>query len=143
MTIKLPPFPAPRPRFSKFGTYNTPEYTNYKTAFALLAKRECKTYFSGAIRLEVTFFMQMPKPLSKKKRSELIGQYHIKKPDTDNLIKTVKDSLEGIFYKNDSQICEVIAKKIYSDTPRVELEFNEIWTNTIQKDLQSDTLSNL
>jgi len=122
MIINLIPYPAPRPRFSKFGTYNPASYTQYKKDFLALAKLQSKTYFNGAICLNITFFMQIPKSLSKKKQNELIGQYHIKKPDLDNLIKTVKDSLEGTFYKNDSQICKVVAEKIYSDDPRVEFE---------------------
>jgi len=126
MIINLKPFPAPRPRFSKRGTYNPSEYTNYKKTFLLLAKRQCKAYFNGAICLKVTFFMQIPASESKKKQRELIGQYHIKKPDTDNLIKTVKDSLEGTFYHNDSQICKVIAEKIYSENPRVDVNLCEL-----------------
>ena len=126
--IDLPPLAAPRPRFSKFGTYNNPKYTNYKKAFSLLAKRQCKSYFEGATRLEVTFYMQIPKSLSKKKQNELIGQYHIKKPDTDNLIKTVKDALNEVLYKDDSIICEVEAKKIYSDEPRVEFKLISLGT---------------
>ena len=52
--------------------------------------------------------------------------YHTKKPDSDNLLKTVKDALEGTFYKNDSQICKVNMEKVYSDRPRIEFELKEI-----------------
>ena len=124
--INLPPYPAPRPRFSKFGTYNPKKYTDYKKLFLSLAKRESKTYFNGGIKAEVVFYMQIPKSLSKKKHTSLIGQFHTKKPDADNLLKTVKDALEGTFYKNDSQICDVSVKKIYSEKPRVELILKEI-----------------
>ena len=120
MIVDLKPFPAPRPRFSKRGTYNPKEYTAYKHLFGLFAKRVYKKQLEGALKLEVTFFMQIPKSLSKKKHGELIGQYHIKKPDTDNLVKTVKDSLNGIVYKDDSQVSVILAKKIYSENPRVE-----------------------
>jgi len=127
IVIPLAPYPAPRPRFSKFGTYNPKKYTQYKKDFLLLTKVQCKTYFEGCIELNITFFMQIPASLSKKKRSELIEQhYHIKKPDADNLLKTVKDSLEGTFYKNDSQICKVTMQKVYSDKPRVEFELRTI-----------------
>ncbi len=127
IVIPLTPYPAPRPRFSKFGTYNPKKYTEHKKAFALLAKVQSKTYFERGIELNVTFFMPIPTSLSKKKRSELIEQhYHIKKPDCDNLLKTVKDSLEGVFYKNDSQICKVTMQKVYSDKPRVEFKLRSI-----------------
>ena len=111
---------APRPRFSKLRTYNPKKYTEYKEAVSLLAKKQCKNHFNGAIRLEITFYMQIPESWSKKKQRETIGKYHISKPDTDNMIKTIKDSLEGVFFKNDSQICEIDAKKIYSENPRTE-----------------------
>ena len=122
ITIPLIPMPAPRPRFSKFGTYNPKSYTEYKKNLLQLARIQSKSYFNGGIKLEVVFYMQIPASLSKKKQSELIEQvYHIKKPDTDNLIKSVKDSLEGTFYKNDSQVCVVDAKKVYSHKPRTEI----------------------
>ena len=127
IVVPLEPYPAPRPRFSKFGTYNQKKYTEYKKNFLMLSKIQCKTYFNGGIELSITFFMPIPASLSKKKRCELIEQhYHIKKPDADNLLKTVKDSLEGTFYKNDSQICKVNMQKVYSDKPRVEFELKDI-----------------
>jgi len=126
ITISLNPLAAPRPRFSKFGTYNPKKYTDYKKALLLSAKTQCKTYFDGAIRLEVTFYMPIPASLSKVKREALLGKQHIKKPDTDNLLKSVKDALEGTYYKNDSQICEVVAKKIYSSVGRTEFKLESI-----------------
>ena len=126
MIIKLKPFAAPRPRFSKYGTYNSKEYTSYKHLFGLLAKSAYKKHLEGALRLEVTFFMQIPKSLSKKKHNELIGKYHIKKSDLDNLVKTVLDSLEGICFKNDSQVSKITATKIYDVNPRVEFTLENI-----------------
>ncbi|CZR99694.1 Endodeoxyribonuclease RusA [Clostridioides difficile] len=49
-----------------------------------------------------------------------------KKPDLDNIIKSVADSLNGIAYKDDSQIVEVVSKKYYSDKPRVEVILEDI-----------------
>ncbi|CZR99762.1 Endodeoxyribonuclease RusA [Clostridioides difficile] len=49
-----------------------------------------------------------------------------KKPDLDNIIKSVADSLNGIAYKDDSQIVEVVSKKYYSDRPRVEVELEDV-----------------
>ena len=44
-----------------------------------------------------------------------------KKPDADNIMKAVADALNGIAYKDDSQIVNVTIAKWYSDTPRVEV----------------------
>jgi len=124
--IPLIPMAAPRPRFSKFGTYNDKKYTVYKQALLVSARSQDKSYFNGATKLEVTFYMPIPASLSKVKQKALNGEFHIKRPDTDNLLKSVKDSLNGIFYKDDSQICDVVAKKIYSTHPRTEIILKEI-----------------
>lgn len=47
------------------------------------------------------------------------------KPDIDNVLKAIFDSLNGIVYKDDSQIVMVMATKFYSDNPRVEVTFTE------------------
>jgi Holliday junction resolvase RusA-like endonuclease len=44
-----------------------------------------------------------------------------KKPDADNIMKAIADALNGIAYKDDSQIVNVTITKWYSDTPRVEV----------------------
>lgn len=49
---------------------------------------------------------------------------YIKKPDIDNLVKFVFDSLNCIFWRDDTQICVVKAYKQYSDRPRTEIR---IW----------------
>ena len=118
VVVDLVPMPAPRPRFSKNGTYNNSKYTNYKSAFLLKAKQQNKKFLTGALRLEVLFVMPIPKSWSKKKRLASVGQPHICKPDTDNLVKSMLDALEGTIYKNDSQICSISAKKVYGNNPR-------------------------
>lgn len=125
--IPLIPMAAPRPRFSKFGTHNSKDYTDYKKILLIMAQRQSKFFLEGAIKLEVTFYMPIPKSLSKIKQEKLLGQYHIKRPDTDNLLKSIKDSLNEKYYKDDSQICEVVARKIYSKKPRTEFELKEIY----------------
>ena len=48
---------------------------------------------------------------------------HTKKPDIDNLIKYVLDSLSGHngFFLDDNQIYTIYAEKLYSDKPRTEI----------------------
>ena len=49
-----------------------------------------------------------------------------KKPDCDNVLKIVADSLNQIAYKDDSQIVETSVKKYYAEIPRVEVEIYHI-----------------
>ncbi len=63
----------------------------------------------------------VPNSVSKKKQQELIGQPVLKKPDTDNILKSILDPLNGIAYHDDSQVCKISGLKIYGENPRVEV----------------------
>ncbi len=132
--INLIPVSAPRPRVVTkvingkrvSRAYNNQKYTNYKSAFLQLSKMQNKKFLTGALELEIIFVMPIPKSWSKKKREAIVGQPHICKPDTDNLLKSVLDALEGTIYKNDSQIYSINAKKVYGTNPRTIYYFKEL-----------------
>ena len=50
----------------------------------------------------------------------------ITKPDLDNVSKCILDALNGIAYKDDSQVVDLHITKHYSDEPRVEVEIEEL-----------------
>lgn len=50
---------------------------------------------------------------------------HIKKPDLDNMAKSVLDALNGLAYIDDSQIYSLTLFKTYSEQPRTELMLEE------------------
>ena len=62
--------------------------------------------------------------------------WHAKKPDIDNLVKALFDSIstagynkvdkKGIVWTDDSIVCGLIARKKYSPNPRIELEIKEM-----------------
>ncbi len=118
------PKPAPRPRVTRYGTYNDPKYTAYKKALSLTASSKIKTPFSGAISMKLIFQFAKPKSWSKKKRDKAF--WHTQKPDSDNLAKAVKDALNGVAYADDSQVCEMQIIKIWGDTDKVVIELDEI-----------------
>lgn len=46
------------------------------------------------------------------------GEYKTTRPDTDNLIKLLKDVMTEVgFWKNDAQVASEITEKFYSDVP--------------------------
>lgn len=47
--------------------------------------------------------------------------FHTKRPDLDNLIKFVKDCLNGVVYQDDSQVFSIQAEKRYSEDPKTEV----------------------
>ena len=72
------------------------------------------------IRLRFEFFMPIPKGTSIKNRALMLANIikHTKRPDTTNMIKFTEDCLMGIILFDDSQNCEIVARKRYSDHPR-------------------------
>lgn len=121
--IPLTPMPAPRPRVTRNGTYNDPKYTNYKKAIGMLSK----SHFSVSdhpIAMHIIFYFAIPKSWSKQKKDNAI--WHTSRPDSDNLLKGVKDALNGIAYVDDAQVCYVSAKKQYSFRVGIDIEIIEI-----------------
>lgn len=115
--------PAPRPRVTRNGTYNDPKYTNYKKAIALYCQRHFEVS-DKPIAMHLIFLFDIPKSWNKAKKDRAI--WHTSRPDSDNLVKGVKDALNGIAYSDDAQVCYVSAKKQYAEVSGIEIEIIEL-----------------
>ena len=78
--------------------------------------------------MRIIAYYSIPKSDSKRKReAKLDGTLRpTKKPDLDNLVKIIADSLNELAYYDDAQIVDVQCRKFYSDRPRVEVRIREI-----------------
>ena len=113
------PVAAPRPRTSRGRTYDPKSAQKIKHALLIKAQLpDDHVRWSAAVSLRVDFRMPIPKSYSKKKRAELAGKPHIFRPDTDNLLKHIKDcmTMAGV-WSDDSIVSILIASKIYSTIP--------------------------
>ena len=111
---------------------------NYDPSFADKKKFKAKVLefnpnkmLKGNIMLSITFYMPRPKSHYRTGRYKHLlkkdsPKLHIVKPDIDNLAKFVMDSLQGILWDDDSYICALEARKVYSDKPRTEIEYWKI-----------------
>ena len=123
-----------RPKFSTFGGYPkayTPVKTvNYENLVKIAFQQTGEQPFEREtqLRADITAFFPIPKSVSKKKREEMNRGLlmHTKKPDCDNIAKSILDALNGLAYYDDSQICELSVYKMYSDEPRAEIVINSI-----------------
>jgi len=81
---------------------------------------------TGPLMLGVRAYMPIPKNKSKRwKQDAACGLIRPEtKPDLDNLIKTIKDRMTGIFYHDDKQVVEYLPRtgRYYSSHPRWEIE---------------------
>lgn len=125
-------FPEPklRPRFARRGrkviTY-TPKKTkafeeDVRGAFAGMKDYVPCENEDVAVKIKLLFFMQVPKSMPKYKRIQVTdGAYRpLHKPDIDNLIKAVMDSLNGLAYHDDRQVASIIADKFYTtERPKI------------------------
>ena len=117
------PVPQSRPRVSRYGTYYPPKVKAYREYVSTIAKAAMggREPLQGALEMSCTFYFTPPKSTPKKTLSAMYGTYHTRKPDADNLLKCVQDSLNGICYVDDSQIAVLHASKVYADEARVEI----------------------
>lgn len=79
----------------------------------------------GALECKCKFYFEPPKSMSKKRASAMVGSWCMVKKDTDNLIKSVTDSISGIVYVDDKQIVSLQGEKRYGYPARAEVEICE------------------
>lgn len=120
------PTPKGRPRSvldRSSGTIRN--YTPVKTRnFESFLKRQAQKQYKdlpleGPISVRMVFYVERPKTVTR--------QFPEVKPDLDNYIKAVSDSLNNIVYKDDSQIVKIQALKLYAPIrPFIEVEVKQI-----------------
>ena len=143
MILNIEPKPQTRPRFSKFGAYEDPKMKAWRRQCSQLIEQEYDgQFFDGPIMVDVTFYIKKPTLKARAKTWDRFKKFtaerlwHAKKPDVDNLVKALFDSIsnagynkvdkKGIVWTDDSIVCDLRARKKYSPNPRIELEIKEL-----------------
>ena len=125
------PIAKQRPRVTRSGIAYTPSKTvNYEgiVRYTYQSQYPQRDLILGHIEAHITAIFPIPKSYSKKKTNELLAGHnnYDKKPDCDNLAKIILDSLNGIAYKDDSQVTVLHIAKEYGTQPKVIVELKEI-----------------
>lgn len=119
-----------RPKASSFGGHArvyTPskqvEYENWVRLCYRRAYPEAEP-FDRPLMVSLLIFLPIPKSESRKKRALMANGEILptKKPDVDNVMKSVLDALNGLAYRDDSLICVASASKKYAESPKVLVE---------------------
>lgn len=117
-----------RPRFNtRTGHAITPADT---ASYENLVKMEWHAVYGASafpkkamLDMRIKAYYRIPKSASKKKKAAMLaGEIRpIKKPDMDNVVKVIADSLNNLAYYDDTQIVDCQCRKFYSENPRVEV----------------------
>lgn len=124
-----------RPRFRKIGnfvsTYTPTETRDYEMSIKESFLVECadsERFFNGEqLVMELQIYQAIPKSVSKKKAQEMLEDKvkPTKKPDIDNILKSVCDSLNKVAYTDDTQIVEMRIQKHYAENSYMVVK---LWT---------------
>lgn len=132
LTIPGKPVAQGRPRFYRRGTFvvaTDPKASKvYKADIQYLAQKHKEDnnisgLLDGPLGLDVMAYFPCPKSRWRKTKPRT-EEHHAKRPDADNVAKSIKDGLTGVFYHDDSQISELIIRKriaAQGEAPRIEV----------------------
>jgi Holliday junction resolvase RusA-like endonuclease len=131
--VDADPVGKQRARYAKRGnfvqTYTPDKTRNYETLIKEAAIEAMGS--SEPLETPVTLYLYIRAPIPKslpKKRIEacLNGlEKPIKKPDASNVLKSVEDAMNGVVYKDDSQIVNIHVSKVYSSVSGVDVCIKE------------------
>ncbi len=120
-TVPGVPVPKARARVTMRGGFArayTPKKTaDYESVVASFARTAARSLITGPVSLEIEFRLPIPMSWSKKRKAAVLRgeEFPVSKPDLDNLVKSVKDGMNGIVWKDDSQVVVMKVIKVYSE----------------------------
>lgn len=116
--INIPPCPKPRmtrrDKWSNTRTKQASKYFKWKDLFVLLCKQND---FAPTNTLpNIRFEFEPAKSASKARRAYLIGKPHEFKPDIDNCLKSILDSI----FNNDQKVHQIgTMNKVWAEKSRI------------------------
>ena len=114
ITFTVPGRPKPKQSFKmgRHGGYTPKGTTDYRDLV-----RGCigpiDRVLEGPVSVCIFANFAIPKGTSKANRIAMGGTGYGKRPDCDNIAKSICDAMNGIVYKDDSQITKLLIHKRY------------------------------
>ena len=139
------PVAKARPRMSSRNgvnrVYTPSKSVNFEqlVGFAFASKYKNHIPTKKPVKIKIMCFYSFPNRLTKKKEDTIkwfmvdndMPYPRAKKPDVDNLIKSVLDGLNSIAFEDDKQVFEITAGKYYGHRPRTVVEIRSYDTEVI------------
>lgn len=121
-----------RPRASRVAghvrMYDPAKSRSYKDYVRLVAAEQSpEKLLEGPLVVLLKVFKPIPRSFSKKKAEQAEGCIvrPVTKPDVDNYVKILCDALNGVIWRDDSQVVELNVGKYYGNKPRIEVEIHD------------------
>jgi Holliday junction resolvase RusA-like endonuclease len=116
--VKGIPTAKARPRFTtingKIRAYTPKKSINYEKLIRSVAEKYITKPIDGPVGLYIHFYLPRPKRLIWKTK-QMPAIYTDKRPDIDNLAKSVIDGLNNVAFLDDGQIAMLHIKKRYCE----------------------------
>ena len=128
-TVDGNPVGKGRPKFARRGNFVS-AYTPKKTSDYESIVKAAGQYAMGSTGpletpISLYLYVRVPIPASYSKKATAAcldgSQKPTKKPDLDNIGKAIMDALNGVCYKDDSQIVNIHATKVYATVAGVDV----------------------
>jgi len=118
-----------RARYAKRGnfvqTYTPDKTRNYESLIkeAAIQAMGSNEILETPVNLYLYIRAPIPKSLPKKRLEACLNglEKPIKKPDASNVLKSVEDAMNGVVYKDDSQIVNIHVTKVYSSQSGIDV----------------------
>lgn len=124
--------PVPAVRMTQRSKYADPaakRYLTYKKLVAASAisamNRKALEKIDGTVSVRIDIFYEVPKSYTKKRKTDIYeSDYQIRpevRGDIDNVAKSILDGMNGICFKDDIQVVELIVNKRFDDAAGVSV----------------------
>jgi Holliday junction resolvase RusA-like endonuclease len=131
--VDADPVGKQRARYAKRGnfvqTYTPDKTRNYESLIkeAAIEAMGSSEPLETPVNLYLYIRAPIPKSLPKKRIEACLNglEKPIKKPDASNVLKSVEDAMNGVVYKDDSQIVNIHVSKVYSSVSGVDVCIKE------------------
>lgn len=129
--------PVPAVRMTQRSKYADPaakKYLTYKKLVAASAisamNRKALEKIDGTVSVQIDIFYEVPKSYTKKRKTDIYeSDYQIRpevRGDIDNVAKSILDGMNGICFKDDIQVVELIVNKRFDDAAGVSVMVKSI-----------------
>lgn len=113
------PVPKARPRVARGHAYTPKRTKEYEEIVRIAYKNAGGTKIEGAVFMRIRAVYKTPK-------KSLLCHDRTKKPDLDNIAKSIMDGLNGIAYEDDAQVSFLQIEKVYGEEDFTIIEVSEV-----------------